>query len=194
MDTPISIIIPARGYADALQKNIVTVLEQDYEPGYEVIVVRDSQKGETSDVVKLFMPRYSHLTSTYVPDSPKYITDVEVAVMLGTKAAKYNNIIIVAPQFSAPDKDWLKRAAESISHPLTLGQPLALAGKSWLRKASHRRKTLKIISTWLEEHGLNDKQIRLPKEQASIFDIAYLRDEYIASDDLRYFIYRYVTP
>lgn len=194
MGKPISIIMLTSGYTETLRGNIVSLLEQDYDSDYEVVVVRDSKKGETSDVVKQLMPEYgSKLSTTYLPDAPKYITDVEVSIMLGTKAARYENIILVTSRFDAPGRDWLQRASEIITQPLMLGLPLAMAGKSWLKKTAHKRKTGKLISTWLGEHGLTDKQVRLPKELCDCFEIAYLREDYIAADELRYFIFRYVT-
>ena len=71
---PLSVIIVAKDAVSDLQRNLPSVLEQDY-PDYEVIVIYDrADKDECEDVLKLLQDKYPHLYYTFIPDSARYIS------------------------------------------------------------------------------------------------------------------------
>ena len=56
-----SIVMTCYDQATELESNLPAFLTQEYEPGYEVIVVNESSTDQTEDVLKLFKSNYPHL-------------------------------------------------------------------------------------------------------------------------------------
>lgn len=194
MNDPISIIIIADSYANALERNLPSVLAQRYEPGFEVIVVRETKKGETHDVLKPLLAKHENLSSTYLPDKPQYITDAEVAIMLGTKSAKNDQIIIIHPTFEVGSDGWLAEAAAVIDGTITVGKPHYHRKSSFLSRFRHRQKTMKLLGRWCKENDIKKRDVCLKKQDKTLFNIAYSKEAYIGDADLRYFIYRHTNP
>lgn len=90
-----SIIMTVYDQAPELRDNLPMFLTQDYEPGYEVIVIDETSTDETSDVLKLLKEDYPHLYTTFLPKphSPQ-IRKKKMAINLGIKAAKHDWLII----------------------------------------------------------------------------------------------------
>lgn len=118
-----SIIMTVYDQAHDLEESLPVVLEQEYEPGYEVIVVDESSTDETPDVLKLLKSKYPHLYSTFLPKPDKRVTRRKQAFNIGIKASKNEWIIITKLNHSPIASDVLKAIAElSDEHtPLTLG-------------------------------------------------------------------------
>lgn len=118
-----SIIMTVYDQAHDLEESLPVVLEQEYEPGYEVIVVDESSTDETPDVLKLLKSKYPHLYSTFLPKPDKRVTRRKQAFNIGIKASKNEWIIITKLNHSPIASDVLKTIAElSDEHtPLTLG-------------------------------------------------------------------------
>lgn len=190
----ISIIIIADGYANALEKNLPGVLAQQYAPGFEVIVVRESKKGETIDVLKPLMSQHGNLSTTYIPDKPQYITENEVAIMLGVRAAKHEQLLIIHPTFEVPSSDWLTELSSSLTAPISLGTPHFSRKHGVFKKLFHKRKTLKFLKPWLSERGIEKASLSLPKDIRHNLSVAFKRQEYLDEDLFRHFIYLYTNP
>ena len=80
--------------AHDVEEILPTFLEQEYEPGYEVIVVDESSTDETPDVLKLLKSRYQHLYTTFLPKPNRQVVRRKQAFNIGVKAAKNEWIII----------------------------------------------------------------------------------------------------
>ena len=90
-----SIIMTVYDQASELRDNLPMFLTQEYEPGYEVIVIDETSTDETSDVLKLLKEDYPHLYTTFLPKphSPQ-IRKKKMAINLGIKASKHDWLII----------------------------------------------------------------------------------------------------
>ena len=75
-------------HAHELEEHLPAFLTQEYEPGYEVIVVDESSTDETDDVLKLQKQSYPHLYTTFLPKPNRNITRLKLALTIGVKAAK----------------------------------------------------------------------------------------------------------
>jgi glycosyltransferase involved in cell wall biosynthesis len=110
----VSIIITCQDNPQALDAHLPLFLTQDYEPGYEVIVVANESDNDTEEVLK----RYSankHLYTTFVPDSSRYMSRNKLAVTLGVKAAK-NEWIILTEACCRPNSDeWLNTISDNFT-------------------------------------------------------------------------------
>ncbi|MBR5656663.1 MAG: glycosyltransferase [Prevotella sp.] len=107
---PITVLITAHNNAQELERHLPQFLSQNYEPGYEVIVVAEKGDGETEDVLKRHIAD-KHLYYTFIPDSSKYMSRKKLAITLGVKAAR-NEWIVLTDACCAPFSDkWLKTIA-----------------------------------------------------------------------------------
>jgi glycosyltransferase involved in cell wall biosynthesis len=106
-----SVVIAAHDRADALKRNLPKLLEQQYEPGYEVIVVDESSTDETSEVLTEMKAAYPNFYSTYIPASSHYVSRRKLALTLGIKAAHNERIIITDADCSPVSNHWLETIA-----------------------------------------------------------------------------------
>ena len=110
---PVSVIVVADNNAEDLRANLDSLLSQDYEPGYEVIVVVDKDEDGTGDFLKAYGKR-SNLYTTFVPDSSRYMSRRKLAITLGVKAAK-NELILLTDATCRPVSDkWISVMASRL--------------------------------------------------------------------------------
>lgn len=110
---PVSVIVVADNNAEDLGANLDSLLSQDYEPGYEVIVVVDKNEDGTGDFLKAYGKR-PNLYTTFVPDSSRYMSRRKLAITLGVKAAK-NELILLTDATCRPVSDkWISVMASRL--------------------------------------------------------------------------------
>lgn len=110
---PVSVIVVADNNAEDLGANLDSLLSQDYEPGYEVIVVVDKDEDGTGDFLKAYGKR-PNLYTTFVPDSSRYMSRRKLAITLGVKAAK-NELILLTDATCRPVLDkWISVMASRL--------------------------------------------------------------------------------
>ena len=61
MKESFSIVMTVYDQASELESNLPAFLTQEYEPGYEVIVVDETSTDNTEDVLKIMKNDYPHL-------------------------------------------------------------------------------------------------------------------------------------
>jgi cellulose synthase/poly-beta-1,6-N-acetylglucosamine synthase-like glycosyltransferase len=105
---PVSVIICARNEEDNLEKNLPTILTQDY-PDYEVIVVNDCSEDETEFVLERFQKKYKHLKTTTIKQDEKFYHSKKLALTIGIKAAKNEFLILTDADCIATSNKWLEK-------------------------------------------------------------------------------------
>ena len=160
-----SIIMTVYDQAGELEENLPAFLQQEYEPGYEVIVVDESSTDRSGDVLKLLRNNYPHLYSTFLPKPNRLISRRKLAFHLGVKASKYEWIIFTKVERKPEATDILKAISDNIDDDaeLTLGysvkkgirlQPFNTCGeasnhiKRIERKLSKVRERKRMNYTW----------------------------------------------
>ena len=83
-----SVIMTVFDNGSELEQHLPAFLTQQYEPGYEVIVVDESSTNNTDDVLKLMKQQYPHLYSTFLPKPDVHRNRKRLALTIGVKAAK----------------------------------------------------------------------------------------------------------
>lgn len=118
-----SIIMTVYDQARELKENLPAFLQQEYEAGYEVIVVDESSTDETPDVLKLLKNDYPHLYSTFLPKPNRRVVRRKLAFSIGVKASKYEWVTFTKIGKKPVATDILKAVSDSLeSHAeLTLG-------------------------------------------------------------------------
>ena len=118
-----SIIMTAYDQAYELKENLPVFLSQQYEPGYEVVVVDESSTDETADLLKLLKNDYPNLYTTFLPKSEGYALSKKQAYNIGVKAAKNDWLIFANANHPPVGDDVLQAVSDSIdtTADLTLG-------------------------------------------------------------------------
>lgn len=127
---PVSVIVVADNNAEDLRANLDSLLSQDYEPGYEVIVVVDKDEDGTGDFLKAYGKR-PNLYTTFVPDSSRYMSRRKLAITLGVKAAK-NELILLTDATCRPVSDkWISVMASRLDE----GTDIVMGYSNYIREA-----------------------------------------------------------
>ena len=118
-----SIVMSVYDQAPDLEANLPAFLTQEYEPGYEVIVVDETSTDNTEDVLKILKNEYPHLYTTFLPKPNRQIIRRKLAINIGAKAAKNEWVIITKIENTPTAPDILKAISQVLDRDaeLTLG-------------------------------------------------------------------------
>lgn len=157
-----SIIMTVYDQAGELEENLPAFLQQEYEPGYEVIVVDESSTDRSGDVLKLLKNEYPHLYSTFLPKPNRLVSRRKLAFHLGVKASKYEWVIFTKISTKPMATDILKAIADAIDDDAEL--TLGYSGKKGMRlqpfhtcldASSHIRRIERKLSKVRERKRMN---------------------------------------
>ena len=107
----LSVLLTVQDNARELEQHLPAILTQDYPAGFEVIVVVSKGEDDTDDVLKKLSATYPNLYTTFIPDSPRYMSRKKLAVTLGVKAARHEWILMTEARFQPASDQWLKTMA-----------------------------------------------------------------------------------
>ena len=191
--SPISIIIVNYDETGVLSQTLNGILAQGDEQEMEVVVVDERKEGDAYDLVEPLAATHSNLRSTFIPGKPQYITDLEVAIMLGVKAARYDSIVILPPSFSTESATWRADVDDIIRDETVLFGAAHNDGKNMFPWTGANRKKKKLIKRWCKEQGLRASDLILRKDNRSLFSIAFQRKAYLSDAQLRHVISSYIS-
>ena len=110
-----SVIMTVYDNGKNLEENLPAYLSQQYEPGYEVIVVDESSTDNTDDILKLLKQQYPHLYTTFLPKPDIHRIRKRLALTIGVKASKNEWIIFSDINVFPQDETWLQTIADNIN-------------------------------------------------------------------------------
>lgn len=116
----VSIVVVSRGDAEALEKLLEKLFEQEYPSAeMEVIVVNDGKSEEVKDTVTRIkhLQHRPNLYLTFAPADLRNVSHRKLAVSLGVKAAKHPIIILLSEHSRLFSKQWLARMAAPFANP-----------------------------------------------------------------------------
>lgn len=102
-----AVVVFARDDAEALADLLAGVLNQNYAPGYEVIVVNDGDSAEVRDTVQQLMQVHRNLYFTNAPDGARNLSRKKLALTLGIKAAKSDVVVLTTSSARLRSDKWL---------------------------------------------------------------------------------------
>jgi len=104
---PVSIVISARNEYRNLEKNLASILTQDY-PKFEVIVVNDCSWDDSQKLLEYYQENYDHLKVCKLIEQEKYPTGKKFALTIGIKAAQYDQLIFTDADCEPASNQWLR--------------------------------------------------------------------------------------
>lgn len=117
---PFSVIMTVYDQAHELEQQLPLFLTQEYEPGYEVIVVDESSTDDTPSILKMLKKEYNHLYTTFLPKPNAQTFRQRLAFNIGIKASHNEYIIITKITIPPRDTDVFKAVSEVLDPNATL--------------------------------------------------------------------------
>ncbi len=111
---PVSVIIAARNEYNNLEKNLKSILEQDY-PIFEVIVVNDCSWDDSQKLLEYYQEVYPHLRICKLVEQEKYPTGKKFALTIGIKASQYQQLVFTDADCRPAGNQWLKYMASGFN-------------------------------------------------------------------------------
>lgn len=108
---PVSVIVYSAAWCEQLNPLIKSIFAQDYPTEFEVIVVNAEKDSRTEDEISELQLTYRNLYLTFSPGKPKNLSPKKLALTIGIKAAKHENLILTHSNVTLPSDQWLKSMA-----------------------------------------------------------------------------------
>lgn len=116
----VSVIVVAGSDAQALEKLLDKLFEQEYPSAeMEVIVVNDGKSDEVKDAVTRIkhLQHRPNLYITFAPATLRNVSHRKLAVSLGVKAAKHPVVMLLSEHSRLFSRQWLARMAAPFADP-----------------------------------------------------------------------------
>ncbi len=107
---PVSVIICAKNEDENLTEFLPKVLTQEY-PNFEVIVVNDCSYDNTENVIDEFVNIFPNLKKVTIKEDAYYKHGKKFAILVGIKAASYENLVFIDADCYPESNQWLKNMA-----------------------------------------------------------------------------------
>lgn len=111
---PVSVIICAKNEDENLTEFLPKVLQQDH-PNFEVIVVNDCSIDNTENVIDEFVQIFPNLKKVTIKEDGYYKHGKKFAVLVGIKAAQYENLVFMDADCYPSSDQWLKEMARGFT-------------------------------------------------------------------------------
>ncbi|MBQ9254834.1 MAG: glycosyltransferase family 2 protein [Bacteroidales bacterium] len=119
----VSIVLVANNNAEALQNQLLKILEQDY-PEFEVVIVNENSQDDTEFVIYVLSQMYPNIKLVNLKRNLNKFSDRKFSLSLGIRSATYNTIVLTDIICDVKDFDWLK----SLVAPLQDGNKKIVMG------------------------------------------------------------------
>lgn len=131
---PISVIIAARNEETNLKEFLPLILNQDY-PNFEVIVVNDRSWDGSEIILKNLKEEYSNLYIVENPDLGKDGFAKKMALTLGIKASKFDNLLLIDADCKPSSISWISEMADGFyKKDIVLGAGMYIKTRGILNK------------------------------------------------------------
>ncbi len=131
---PVSVIIAAHNEYDNLQKYLPLILEQAY-PKFELILINDRSEDNTEQLIVEMQKKYSNLRYSFIKNNGKLKHGKKLAITIGVKAAKYENILLTDADCQPSTDNWIREMMQGfLSSDIVLGYGPYFQKKSFINK------------------------------------------------------------
>lgn len=116
---PVSVVVRANDDSKHLSELLPLLLDQDYAPGFEVIVVNEGTSPAVEEVVDSLRLAHPNLYYTYAPDGARNLSRKKLALMLGVKAARNRIVVHTTSSAVITSPQWLATMVRNFADPDT---------------------------------------------------------------------------
>ncbi len=110
----ISVVIYSNNEYNHLKENLLYYLKQQY-TNFEVIVVNDGNNSDIENLMQELSHKYDNIYYTHLSDDARNLSRYKMALTLGIKAARYDNIILSKAACRPIYKSWIHTIASAFS-------------------------------------------------------------------------------
>lgn len=111
---PVSVIVIVEDDEQYIEQSLPLLLEQEH-PNYEVVVVNDCGGRDVDFALARLSKAYSHLKYTTIRRDDKFNHSRKIPIVIGLKAASYENVIITHIDASPTNEKWLSYLCRGFS-------------------------------------------------------------------------------
>lgn len=111
---PVSVVVVVADDPDYITEHLPKLLSQNH-PNYEVVVVDDGSETDLTDELLMMQAQYQHLRFTTIKADPVFRHSKKLALTVGIKAAKYENIIFTDSDSVPSSEKWLSIMARGFN-------------------------------------------------------------------------------
>lgn len=111
---PVSVVVVVADDPEYVTEHLPKLLTQNH-PNYEVVVVDDSSETSLTDELQMMQARYPHLRFTTIKADPIFRHSRKLALTVGIKAARYENIIFTDADAVPSSEKWLSIMAHGFN-------------------------------------------------------------------------------
>jgi poly-beta-1,6-N-acetyl-D-glucosamine synthase len=104
---PVSVVICARNEAQNLFNHLPKLFAQNY-PQFQLVVVNDCSWDESEQILEEFQKKHSNLHVVNLKEEKIKDHDKKLAVTLGIKGAKYDNLLFTDADCIPANENWIK--------------------------------------------------------------------------------------
>lgn len=133
--TPVSVVLCARNEAANLRKNLITLLIQNYQAAWEVLVIDDASTDDTPQVLAALQQIYPHLRVERV--TQKNNVGKKAALEFGIKSARYDWVLLTDADCAPVSNAWISNmmcCIENENVQIVLGYSPYQRQAGWLNR------------------------------------------------------------
>lgn len=109
----LSVIVVGQKLVPGAEEGLLAMLAQDY-PRFEVVVVDASTTTEIEDLVKRLRQSHESLRRTFVPTSGHIADLMQMALMIGSRSAWADHLVVTQLGAIPRSEEWLRRMARHL--------------------------------------------------------------------------------
>ena len=111
-ELPVSVVICAKNEEKKIEKNLISILQQNYEL-YEVIVVDDASTDNTAAILLHLQKQFKNLSIVTI--SPQLSSGKKNALKQGIQSSKYDCLLFTDADCIPKSKNWISKMAGNFS-------------------------------------------------------------------------------
>ena len=149
-EPPVSVVIPifAEDY-DYLDTRLHAIMSQQYEPGFEVVLVYVGADNDYFEELNNMRLRFPNLIITKIQYNPRFPITVKMALNVGIKSAHNEHILITTTDATPASEQWLSMMGKAFMRgDIVLGYTSIEQGKG-LANYLIRLSRMQISTYWL---------------------------------------------
>lgn len=122
----VSIVVYSLDNLHGLERLIPSLLDQQYDAPFEIVVVSDGKSDGTADYITRLSATHHNIYLTHVPDEAHNLSRRKLALTLGIKGARHPYIVLTSAEARIASPLWLASMTRHLTdgHDIVLGNAI----------------------------------------------------------------------